>query len=70
MKGPRHLAALAVALAFPLAQAQTSPFPARPLTFVVPCAPGGGHDTMARIVAERLSAQWKQPARGILPASS
>jgi tripartite-type tricarboxylate transporter receptor subunit TctC len=34
--------------------------PQRPITFVVPYAPGGGHDAMARIVAERLTARLGQ----------
>jgi tripartite-type tricarboxylate transporter receptor subunit TctC len=35
-------------------------FPSKPVTFVVPYAPGGGHDAMARMLAERLSAQLGQ----------
>lgn len=31
------------------------------ITFVVPAPPGGGHDLMARIVAERLTAKYGQP---------
>jgi tripartite-type tricarboxylate transporter receptor subunit TctC len=58
----RFFAAGTVVLAglLPLAPAQAQPYPARPVTLVVPYAPGGGHDTMARIVAERLSARWNQ----------
>ena len=35
-------------------------FPARPVTLVVPYSAGGGHDAMARIVAERLTARLGQ----------
>jgi tripartite-type tricarboxylate transporter receptor subunit TctC len=50
---------LAPALAGLPAHAQGS-FPSRQVTLVVPYAPGGGHDAMARIVAERLTARVGQ----------
>jgi tripartite-type tricarboxylate transporter receptor subunit TctC len=42
------------------AVAQTAAFPSRPVTMVVPFPPGGGTDTGARIVAQKLSAKWGQ----------
>lgn len=45
----------------PIAQAQADPWPTRPVTLVVPFAPGGPTDTVARMLGERLQAQWKQP---------
>ncbi len=36
-------------------------FPARPVRFIVPYPPGGGADTLARIVTKGLSARWNQP---------
>jgi len=36
-------------------------WPARPVTFVVPFAPGGGTDITARTVGARLQQQWGQP---------
>lgn len=51
------MAALALAGAA-LAQAPT--FPARPVTIVVPFPPAGGADTLARILATHLGAQWQQ----------
>jgi tripartite-type tricarboxylate transporter receptor subunit TctC len=35
-------------------------FPSKTVTIVVPFPPGGGTDTLARVLAPRLSAQWKQ----------
>ncbi|MBG9390273.1 Bug family tripartite tricarboxylate transporter substrate binding protein [Caenimonas aquaedulcis] len=42
------------------AAAQGQSFPARPVTIVVPFPPGGGTDTGARIVAQKLGAKWGQ----------
>jgi tripartite-type tricarboxylate transporter receptor subunit TctC len=53
------VAALSLLLAG-LAIAQT--YPSRPVTFVVPFAPGGSTDTVARIVAQAVSPALGQPA--------
>ena len=45
-------ALLACCLAAPLAQAQA--YPSRPITIVVPFSAGGGVDTMARLLADKL----------------
>jgi tripartite-type tricarboxylate transporter receptor subunit TctC len=37
------------------------PWPARPVTIVVPYAPGGGPDVMARLLADALSPRLAQP---------
>jgi tripartite-type tricarboxylate transporter receptor subunit TctC len=50
---PRIAACLLLAWLSALAQAQN--FPSRPIRFVVPIAPGGGADLVARVIAERLS---------------
>ena len=65
MKLPRrrflHLTAGAAALpvASRIAWAQT--YPTRPITLVVPVAAGGGVDTAARILSEKLQGKLKQP---------
>ncbi len=48
-----------VAIAPITVSAQT--FPAKPVRFVVPAAPGGGLDLVARIVVGKLTEIWSQP---------
>src|SRR5262245_25545229 len=36
-------------------------FPSRPVTIVVPFAPGGSPDMLARAIGQKLSESWKQP---------
>jgi tripartite-type tricarboxylate transporter receptor subunit TctC len=65
---PAHLSrrslflAVAAACAFglPLAQAQ-EPWPSKPITIVVPYAPGGSNDNFARVLSKGLSTALKQP---------
>ena len=40
--------------------AQTTPWPSKPVTIIVPFAAGGGTDIGSRIVAQRLSQLWGQ----------
>ena len=40
---------------------QVQNFPQFPVRIVVSSGPGGGPDTLARLLAEKLSAQWGQP---------
>ena len=52
------VAAAAIACVCQLANAQG--YPAKPVRIVVPVAPGGATDIIARTVASRLSAAWNQ----------
>jgi tripartite-type tricarboxylate transporter receptor subunit TctC len=56
-----RLAASATAFAALPRMAQAQAYPARPITLVVPVAAGGGVDAAARIVAETLQRDLKQP---------
>lgn len=49
-----------LALSGPCA-AQTEAYPTRPVRLIVPFAPGGPTDTVARVMGEQLQRQWKQP---------
>jgi tripartite-type tricarboxylate transporter receptor subunit TctC len=58
------LSCLAASLLWPLqAQAQTgAKYPDKPVRFVVGAVPGGLPDTVARLVAQKLSERWGQQA--------
>ncbi|MBP0462546.1 tripartite tricarboxylate transporter substrate binding protein [Roseomonas sp. PWR1] len=56
----RHLLAAAAACIAAPARAQ-SPWPTRPIRFILPDAPGAGNDTTARLVAPPLEAALGQP---------
>lgn len=55
-----HLACI-LALAPIACSAQPSAYPARPITMIVPYAPGGPTDTIGRMVAERMKSELGQP---------
>jgi tripartite-type tricarboxylate transporter receptor subunit TctC len=55
------LVALAATFCSALPPAHSADWPSRPVTVVVPYAAGGNTDTMARIIAERLSQKLGQP---------
>jgi tripartite-type tricarboxylate transporter receptor subunit TctC len=57
MHASSRIALVLLALAFPIAaHAQGSPYPAKPIRFVVPYPPGGSNDVLSRIIAQAMSA--------------
>jgi tripartite-type tricarboxylate transporter receptor subunit TctC len=60
MNTRRALLLLALAAMLPVAHAQTGKWPDRPVRVIVPFAPGGATDVVARIVAPRLSEEFGQ----------
>jgi tripartite-type tricarboxylate transporter receptor subunit TctC len=55
MKGMRAILFLLSVLVCAAAAAQTSPYPARPVRFIVPSAAGGGTDIIARAISLELA---------------
>jgi tripartite-type tricarboxylate transporter receptor subunit TctC len=60
MKTTRALVLLALAAMLPAAHAQTGKWPERPVRTVVPFAPGGATDVVARMMAPRLAEEFGQ----------
>jgi len=56
----RGLVAAVLVAAGASAGAQSTPWPQKPVTIIVPFVPGGGTDLGARLVAQKLSTRWGQ----------
>ena len=54
------LAIAVVSLLLPAAAAQEASYPTKPVTFIVPAAPGGVTDALARTLAQRFTEVWGQ----------
>ncbi len=60
MKLSKLSAASIIALSIPLI-ASAQQFPVKPITVIIPAAPGGGTDTFGRKIAEEAQKEFKQP---------
>jgi tripartite-type tricarboxylate transporter receptor subunit TctC len=60
-KVSRTLLSLALAACLPMAAAQAQEFPDKPVKIIVPYAPGGGGDILARMFADKLKDRLGQP---------
>ncbi|MDB5898834.1 MAG: tripartite tricarboxylate transporter substrate binding protein [Ramlibacter sp.] len=61
MKTLKTLLLAASCAVLPLAASAQAPFPNKPVTIIVPNAPGGAIDILARTLERGLSDAWKQP---------
>lgn len=61
LRSRRGVSAAVTLLVLASGAAQAADYPARPIRFVLGFAPGGASDTMARVVATRLSENLGQP---------
>ena len=55
----RHL--LTAIFLFTSCLLQAQEYPGKPIRLVIPEPPGGGHDRVARMLADKLRDKWNQP---------
>jgi len=55
----KFILTLAVVAALPMAHAQS--YPTKPIRLITPYAAGGGSDTLARVIGQKLNESWGQP---------
>jgi tripartite-type tricarboxylate transporter receptor subunit TctC len=56
-----RIAVAALFACLTIAQAQAQDYPSKPVRIIVPFAAGGPSDILARVLAQKLTANWKQP---------
>src|SRR5262249_13706230 len=61
IKHVRAVAAVAICFAMGMPPARADDYPSRPITMVVPLAPGGSTDTLGRIIAQGMRPTLGQP---------
>src|SRR5262249_6941391 len=59
--GRRLMRLLVAALTILAAASPSLAFPDRPVRIIVPYAPGGGNDALARVLGQKLEEQWGKP---------
>ena len=70
MKIVNHLLAIGACALLPLAAIAQAAFPSKPITLVVPNAPGGAIDILARLLERQLAETWKQPVLVVYKAGA
>ncbi|MDB5947574.1 MAG: tripartite tricarboxylate transporter substrate binding protein [Ramlibacter sp.] len=70
MKYLKRLLAIGACALLPLATLAQAPFPSRAVTLIVPNAPGGAIDILARLLERQLSETWKQPVLVVYKAGA
>src|SRR6516164_10396445 len=53
--------AAAILGASALAQGPADKYPEKPIKIIVPFAPGGSVDILARVIGQKLTENWRQP---------
>jgi tripartite-type tricarboxylate transporter receptor subunit TctC len=70
MKILKRLLAIGSCAMLPLAALAQAPFPSKPVTIIVPNAPGGAIDILARLMEKQLGDLWKQPVLVVYKAGA
>src|SRR5687767_3323798 len=53
---------LGIAVASPATAAEAERYPVKPIRIVVPFTPGGSNDLLGRVIAQKFTEAWGQPA--------
>src|ERR1043166_2784822 len=56
-----HVKTICIMLLFVVAEAFAQGYPAKPIRFLVPAAPGGASELLARLIGQKLMQSWGKP---------